>query len=125
MSIRLNKFCFLGKVNNSTSLYCIWYSLFFRSNVKRCRFYCSNIRIIAEIDVYCHKYKVILFEDGSSIIIKQKENIARPRFELGSKAPKASMLGHYIRRKFNFPLPGFRAYFRIFYYLYNVTQALL
>ena len=25
--------------------------------------------------------------------------IARPRFELGSKAPKASMLGHYIRRE--------------------------
>jgi hypothetical protein len=25
--------------------------------------------------------------------------IARPRFELGSKAPKASMLGHYIQRE--------------------------
>jgi|GEM_PF-5795560 len=25
--------------------------------------------------------------------------IARPRFELGSRAPKAPMLGHYIQRK--------------------------
>ena len=31
---------------------------------------------------------------------KQKikiSQVARPRFELGSKAPKASMLGHYTR----------------------------
>ena len=34
--------------------------------------------------------------------------IARPRFELGSKAPKASMLGHYIRQNFHSStgLPG-------------------
>src|SRR5215208_6444213 len=56
--------------------------------------------------------KIILFEDTSSIIIKQKENIARPRFELGSKAPKASMLGHYIRRNFTSStgLPGTFSY---------------
>jgi hypothetical protein len=36
--------------------------------------------------------------------------IARPRFELGSRAPKAPMLGHYIQRKKKFfPPPGFRA----------------
>jgi hypothetical protein len=36
--------------------------------------------------------------------------IARPRFELGSRAPKAPMLGHYIQRKKKFfsstGLPG-------------------
>src|SRR5215213_87299 len=55
--------------------------------------------------------KIILFED-TSIIIKQKEKIARPRFELGSKAPKASMLGHYIRRNFTSStgLPGTFSY---------------
>jgi hypothetical protein len=30
------------------------------------------------------------------------KKIARPRFELGSKAPKASMLGHYSRRNLLF-----------------------
>lgn len=36
------------------------------------------------------------------------QKIARPRFELGSKAPKASMLGHYIRQNFHSStgLPG-------------------
>jgi hypothetical protein len=34
-------------------------------------------------------------------------SIARPRFELGSKAPKASMLGHYIRQNISSTgLPG-------------------
>ena len=32
--------------------------------------------------------------------------LARPRFELGSKAPKASMLGRYIRRNTFDPPPG-------------------
>ncbi len=32
--------------------------------------------------------------------------VARPRFELGSKAPKASMLGHYTRHSNTTGLPG-------------------
>ena len=98
----MNNFCILEEVDNSTSLYRIWYSLFFKSNLKRWRFYCSKITVNSRIDVYCLNINIILFEDYSSIIIKQKENLARPRFELGSKAPKASMLGHYIRRNFTF-----------------------
>jgi hypothetical protein len=47
--------------------------------------------------------------------------IARPRFELGSKAPKASMLGHYSRQSIiisSTGLPG--VFWYIFYYPYNV-----
>src|SRR5207302_7859078 len=36
-----------------------------------------------------------------------KNKIARPRFELGSRAPKAPMLDRYTR--WISPLPGFRA----------------
>lgn len=32
-------------------------------------------------------------------LLRDQMGIARPRFELGSKAPKASMLGHYIQRE--------------------------
>jgi hypothetical protein len=49
-----------------------------------------------------------------------KLELARPRFELGSKAPKASMLGHYIQRF----LILYRAagHFFIEYLIYKATN---
>ena len=48
--------------------------------------------------------------------------LARPRFELGSKAPKASMLGLYNRRNRVDPPPGFPGISDTFYYHYNVMH---
>ncbi len=50
-----------------------------------------------------HNHKIITLNQPKNDDINEKHKqdlnifIARPRFELGSKAPKASMLGHYTR----------------------------
>ena len=54
--------------------------------------------------VYCYYFQLL------RLLEYEKIKLARPRFELGSKAPKASMLGHYTQRIIN-SLPGCRTIF--------------
>ena len=63
----------------------------------------NNTRIIDQLDKLNESENIINDDSDSNnnhtnpkLTIKISQ-VARPRFELGSKAPKASMLGHYTR----------------------------
>ena len=73
----------------------------------------ENSENITSIQSICYNNDKIITNPKQTIMISQ---VARPRFELGSKAPKASMLGHYTRHLKI--LPGFRAFLYCMYACY-------